>query len=557
MALWWKNVHLRRYRQIAEVFVRHGLGFLVDILGIARFVPWRDRLPGRPERGEALTRPQRLRIALAELGTTFIKLGQILSTRADLLPIEYQTELAKLQDQTPPIPGEIIRGVVEAELGRPLEAVFATFDLVPLASASIGQAHAATLLDGTEVVVKVRRPDVDAQVENDLEILQNLATAASRRWELADQYDVVGLVQEFAQTLRAELDYVREGHNAERFAASFRGYPDVHVPKIYWDTTTSRVLTLERIRGFKVTDSDAVKQAGIEPHALAERAVRIIFKMTFEDGFFHADPHPGNFLLEPGGRIGLMDFGMVGTLDDRTQEHLVEIVLAIASQNTERAVDALLDLGVVRQRVDRHHLRRNLDHLLGRYYGRPLGEIDLSTALTDALDLIRRHNLHLPPNLALLAKTVMMNEGLGLLIDPSFTVTDVIAPYARQLVLRQYAPGRLARRLALAGADAAQLGIELPEHLRRIVRELERGGIEVGVRPEGFEPLLRRFERLTNRIILGIIVAAFVNGLAVLLSVYHPPELDRWVGVVFGAGFFFALVVGIYLAWSIIRSGRV
>ena len=556
MALWRKNPHLRRYRQIAAVFVRHGLGSLVDILGIDRFVPWRDRLTGSLGRAETLTRPQRLRAAFAELGTTFIKLGQILSTRADLLPADYQLELAKLQDQAPPIPGELIRALIVSELGRPLETVFASFDLTPLAAASIGQAHAATLLDGTEVVVKVRRPDVDAQVEEDLEILLNLAMVASRRWALADQYDVVGLSQEFAETLRAELDYVREGRNAERFAASFMGHPDVHVPRVYWDSSTHRVLTLERIRGIKVNDDTAVEASGIGRRTLAERAVRIIFKMTFEDGFFHADPHPGNFLIEPGGSIGLMDFGMVGTLDDRTQERLVEIFLAIASQNSERAVDALLDLGVVRRQVNRHLLRRDLDHLLARYYGRRLGEIDLVIAVTDTLDLIRRHHLQLPPNLALLAKTMMMNEGLGLLLDPTFAATDVIGPYARQLILRQYTPSRLTRRIALAAADATQLGIELPEHLRRLIRELERGALEVGVRPEGFDPLLRRFERLANRIILGIVVAAFVNGLAVLLSVYHPPDLERWVGTLFAGGLFFTAIIGFYLAWAIIRSGR-
>ncbi|HLZ07800.1 MAG TPA: AarF/UbiB family protein, partial [Chloroflexota bacterium] len=469
MALWRRNPHLRRYRQIADVFVRHGLGSLVDILGIDRFVPWRGRLTGSFGRNEALTRPVRLRLAFSELGTTFIKLGQILSTRADLLPADYQFELAKLQDQAPPIPGDIIRALIVNELGRPLEAKFASFDLTPLAAASIGQAHAATLLDGTEVVVKVRRPDVDAQVEEDLEIMLSLAAVASRRWELADQYDVVGLTQEFAETLRAELDYVREGRNAERFAASFKGHPDVHIPRIFWDTSTARILTLERIRGIKVNDDAAVDACGIGRRALAERAVRILFKMTFEDGFFHADPHPGNFLIEPAGSIGLMDFGMVGSLDDRTQGHLVEIFLAIASQNSERAVDALLDLGVVRRRVNRYLLRRDLDHLLARYYGRSLGEIDLGIAVTDSLDLIRRHHLQLPANLALLAKTMMMNEGLGLLLDPTFAATDVIGPYARQLIVRQYAPARLARRFALAAADATQLGVELPEHLRRIM----------------------------------------------------------------------------------------
>jgi ubiquinone biosynthesis protein len=556
VAIWRKNVHFSRYREIADVLVRHGLGFLVDILGLDRFVPFHLGPFPPPPRGERFSRPERVRLALEELGTTFIKLGQILSTRADLLPPDYHAELAKLQDQTRPIPGEVVQEILADELDRPISEAFAAFDLGPLASASIGQAHAATLMDGTEVVVKVRRPDVEKQVDEDLEILQNLAAVASRRWELAEQYDVVGLAQEFAQTLRAELDYIREGRNAERFARNFAGDPDVHVPRVFWDTTTSRVLTLERIRGTKINDLAALDGAGINRVELAVRAARVIFKMTFEDGFFHADPHPGNFLIEPNGRIGVMDFGMVGTLDEKTQEKLIEALLAVASQDSDRIVDALLGLGVARRRVDRYLLRRDIEHLTARYYGRPLGEIRVGPVIEDSLEVIRRHQLQLPPSLALLLKTVVMNEGLGTYLDPSFRLTDAVGPYARKLLMRQYSPGRWVQRLSQASLDAARLGVELPEQLRRIMGELERGGLEVGMRPEGFEPLVRRFERLANRIILGIIVAAFVNGLAILTSVYRPPGWEAWAGAIFAAGFLFSAVIGVYLAWSILRSGR-
>ncbi len=556
MALWRKNPHVARYRQIADVLVRHGLGYLVDIIGLDRFVPFRLGKRGARGTGDSYSRPARLRVACEELGTTFIKLGQILSTRVDLLPPEYVNELAKLQDQAPPIPGEVVRAVVVGELGRPLDQIFARFDLVPIAAASIGQAHVATLPNGTEVVVKVRRPEVDAQVEEDLEILQNLAAVASRRWELADRYDVVGLAQEFAQTLRAELDYLREGRNAERFAANFAGDLSVRIPRVFWETTTARVLTLERIRGIKITDVAALAAAGIDRQALAQRAVRVVLKMTFEDGFFHADPHPGNFLIEPDGRLGLMDFGMVGTIDERTQDKLVETFLAVASKDAERMVDALLDLGVARRRLDRALLRRDLEHLLARYYGRALGEIEVATAIQDGLALIRRHQLQLPPNLALLAKTIAMNEGLGRQLDPSFRIVDVAAPYARRLLLKRNSPAVWAKRLSQASLDAARLGVDLPEQVRRLIGELERGELEIGVRPEGFEPLVRRFERLANRIVLGVVVAAFVNGLAILTSVYRPPGWERWAGLIFAVGFLFAAVIGVYLAWSILRSGR-
>ncbi|HET8632009.1 MAG TPA: AarF/ABC1/UbiB kinase family protein [Thermomicrobiales bacterium] len=549
-----KDAHLGRYRRIAQVLARHGLEYLIGVLGLERLVVVRPVLRGRPR--EARTRPEHVRMALAELGATFIKLGQILSTRPDLLPPAYQREFARLQDNVPPVPAGVVEEVLGGELGRPVGEVFAAFDPTPLAAASIGQAHAATLHDGAAVVVKVRRPGIVEQVAEDLEIMQNLAAAASRRWEFASQYDLVGLAQEFAQTLQAELDYLREGRNAERFAANFAGDPAVHIPRVYWETTTSRVLTLERIEGIKIDDLDALDAAGIDRTALAERATRVILKMVFEDGFFHADPHPGNFFIEPGGRIALIDFGMVGTVDEDTRGRLVQLLLAVAGRDAERMVDAFLDLGVARGRLDRHLLRHDLDRMLARYYDRPLGEIALGALLEEAFAVIRRHHLQLPANLALLMKTTVMAEGLGARLDPDFNLAAVLLPYAERLILREYSPLLWARRLGQATLDAARLGIDLPQQLRRIIGEFERGNLEVGMRPEGFEPLLRRFERLANRIVLGIIAAAFVNGLAVLVSVYHPPGWDRWAGAFVALGFFFASALGLYLAWTILRSGR-
>ena len=546
--------HVARYRQIAEAFARHGLAYALSVFGLERFVSLPRRVFGREPSQTPHSRPERVRMVFEELGTTFIKLGQILSTRADLLPPEYQRELAKLQDSAPPVSFAELEFVVVSELGQPLDRLFRTFEKAPLAAASIGQVHAATLIDGTEVVVKVRRPGVLEQVEEDLAILQNLAGVAARRSDLADQYDPVGLAEEFARTLRSELDYVHEGQNAERFQANFADDPTVRVPKVFWHLTTPRVLTLERIGGMKINDLDALKAADVNFRELAERASGILLKMIFEDGFYHADPHPGNFFVEPSGRIGLVDFGMVGVLDERTQDELATLLFAVTTHNSDRVVEALLALGVVRQRVDRSQLRNDLEHLIVRYYDRPLGEISFAALLGDTLALIRQHRLRLPSNLALLAKTLIVGEGLTRQLDPTFNLTSVVVPYAQRLIFRQFSPTRWARRLGIAGLDVAQLGVELPQQLRQILGDLERGGLEVGMRPLGFDPLIRRFERLANRIVLGIIAAAFVNGLAVLMSVYRPPGFERWAGIIFGAGFVVASVLGAYLAWSIVRS---
>jgi ubiquinone biosynthesis protein len=558
------------------VLVSHGWGYLTSVTGLDRFLTLRALRRSARITRDRHSPPEHLRMAFEELGTTFIKLGQILSTRADLLPPEYISELAKLQDAAPHAPAGVVEKVILAELGRPVEELFACFDPVPIASASIGQVHAATLHDGTEVVVKVRRPGVVEQVENDLEILRNLAQSASKRWHLASEYNLVGLVQEFAETLRAELDYVREGHNAERFAAKFAGNPAIHIPRVFWETSTSRVLTLQRIRGIKISDLAALDEAGIDRVALAQQAAQIIMVMVFEDGFFHADPHPGNFYIEPvptagssggrtparartpaGARIGLIDFGMVGTIDARTREQLVSAFLAVTSHDPERMVDAVLDLGVAARMVDRALLRQDLEHLVWRYYGLPLGEIEVGPLLNEVLAVARRHHLQVPTNLALLIKTMVMNEGLGAQLDPNFHLTTVMQPYAKRLLARQYSPTVWGEQVGRASLDLARLSLELPQQVRRLQRlmsELERGNLEMAVRPSGFEPLLERLEAISNRIVLGIIVAAFIVGLAVLLSVYRLVGWEGWVGSFFVIGFLAALGLGVYLAWSILRA---
>ena len=288
-----------RYRQITWALGRHGLGFLVSILGLDRFVPLHHGVLGYTRRIQPYTRPERVRLTFEDLGVTFIKLGQILSTRADLMPPAYQTELAKLQDEAPPLPENVVRQVIAGELGRPVEEVFKTFEAQPLAAASIGQVHAATLQDGTEVVVKVQRPGSVDQIHQDLKILETLAATARRRWALAEQYDAVGLVNEFGQTLRAETDYVREGQNAERFRENFAGDEDVYFPKVFWETTTRRVLTLERVRGIKIDNFAALDAAGIDRSEVARRGADTVLKMVFRDGFYHADPHPGTSSSSP------------------------------------------------------------------------------------------------------------------------------------------------------------------------------------------------------------------------------------------------------------------
>lgn len=543
-----------RYRKIAEILARHSLGHVLTVMGAERRLPFLPGLPGHERRDEPYTSPEHLRLALEQLGPTFVKLGQILSTRPELLPPEYQIELAKLQDAAPPVAGALISELIETELGHRPEVLFATFDEEPLASASIGQAHAATLHDGTEVVVKVRRPGVVEQIEEDLEILQNLAAGASRHWEAAADYDLTAIAAEFAQTLRAEVDYLREGRNAERFASNFAGDPDIQVPRIFWDTTTSRVLTIERIRGINVSELDALDAAGIDRRRLAERAAGCAAKMIFEDGFFHADPHPGNLFVVGGGRIGLIDFGMVGELDDDLRERLGILLIALTSKDPDRLAEALLRLAPARGAVDRTALRADLVPIIALYRDRPLGEVPVGKLIREILAVLRGHHLRLPPEMALLVKMMAMTEGMGVHLDPDFRLGEVLGPYAKRLASDQYSPAALARRIARAGVDLSGLVGALPGQLRRLQGVLDAGGPEVHLRAAELEPLVGRVEKIGNRLMVAMITSAFIRGVGELVAV-NPARWRSWQAPLLSIGLGIVGTFGSYLAWTA-RGGR-
>jgi ubiquinone biosynthesis protein len=547
--------HVDRYKHIGEVLTRHGLGFLVGVSGLSRWVPFHRGLLGHQRQPEPYTTPQHLRLALEELGPTFIKLGQLLSTRSDILPAAYLRELSKLQDGAPPVPGATISDLIAQELGAAPEKLFTDFDTTALASASIGQAHTATLRDGTAVVVKVRRPGVVATIETDLEILQNLAAQASRRWSAAADYDLVGLASEFAETLRTELDYLAEGRNAERFAENFASNPGVHIPRVFWATTTSRVLTLERIAGVKVDDLPALARAGIDPETLAKQATGVAISMVFEDGFFHADPHPGNLFIEAGGRIGLIDFGMVGELDDALRGQLGALLAALTAADVDRIASALLRLSVSGRSVDRARLREDLTSFVSLYRGRRIGEISLGPLITQMLALVRTHHLQMPREVPMLFKFFLMVEGMGVRLDPQFNLGEFLRPYVAQLALNHFSPQALARRLAESSRDAAELAVDLPGQLRRLFELIDNSGVEVHLREAELDPLVSRIERIGNRLVAGMIAAAFIRGIGELAA-SDKQRWGSWEKPLMSIGLGASSALSAYLAWTARRTGR-
>jgi ubiquinone biosynthesis protein len=541
--------HLDRYRVIAETLARHGLGVLLGASGMERWIPFHHMLVRYAHRGPTYSTAEHLRLALEELGPTFVKLGQLLSTRPDLLPPAYLTELARLQDALQPVPAHVIEELVEQELGRPPLDIFSSFDLTPLASASIGQAHAATLPDGTDVVVKVRRPGATERIEEDLEILQNLAAQLSRRWVEAAGYDIAGLAEEFARTLRAELDYLAEGRNAERFAQNFAGNPDVHIPRVYWETTTSRVLTLERIRGVKVSNIEALDRAGIDRPALATRAAEVAAQMIFVDGFFHADPHPGNLFIEPDGRIGLIDFGMVGVVDQELRERLGVLLIALTRKDPQRIAVALTRLTKSRGEIDLKAVTADMVPIVELYDKLPLGEAPVGRMIRETLSVMRRRHLQLPREVSLLLKMIVMTEGMGVSLDPDFALGELLGPYAQRLVANRYSPAVLAHHLAEAGVDALELVTNLPTQLRRLQAMLDAGGPEVHLRAAELDPVVTRLEGMVQRIMVGVVAAAVVRGVGELVT-SDPERRKGWQGPLLGAGIGTAGSLAAYLGWA-------
>lgn len=542
-----------RYREVLRILVRYGFGFVVG----GRFPSFRRQ--SDEDAAETLSRPSRLRAAFEELGTTFIKLGQILSTRPDLLPPEYIAELQKLQDAVPTVPTALITARIEAELGRPVDQLFTTFDPTPLAAASIAQVHAVTLPGGIDAVVKVQRPGVRERVALDLDIAARIARLAEERLNVAERTGIhlPRLVDEFAWTLRNELDYIREAKNAEVFQRNFAETAFVHIPAICWEYTTSRIVTMERLRGLRVDDVAGLEAAGYLPARIAEQSARIVFQEVFQDGFFHADLHPGNLFVLPGGVIGAVDFGMVGTIDERTRAQLLLLLVAVVGQDADRITDHLYRLGVVGGAgTNRTFLRRDIQRLIAQYYGLTLRELDASRLVTDLLTVARRHRLILPADLVLLAKMLLMIEGLGRTLEPAFNVLAVAQPFAEDALRRLIAPERVLRQMRQTAIDLTWLGIELPARLDRLLQQLEQGKQVVQTESINAANTARELQGLVNRIVFAMLIAAFIIGLALVILAIRPSGNDRWVQLLIVAGFGFASLLGLLFLWSLWRSGR-
>lgn len=507
-----------RYREILGTLARHGFGIIED-----HFVS--------DDAERERSRAERLRQACEELGPMFIKLGQMLSTRGDLLPEAYRLEFAKLVDDVPPLPAPVIAQVIREELGAAPDAIFAVFDPVPLASASIGQVHTARLVDGRDVVVKVRKPGVDTLVAIDLEILAELIDTWAPRLAALKQDDARGVLREFSESLLGELDYRREAANERFFRNIFANEPGFSIPDVIGEYSTGRVLTHERVEGRKV--SDVADLSNRRRTAVSQRIARFVLEPAFEHGVFYADPHSGNLLIQDDGALAVVDFGTVGRLTPEARRRVAGMFLAISRRDAERLTDRLIEVTAPRHPVDRPHLTSDVERLLERYVDVSFDDVPLGNALGELLHVLRRHQLHLPANLAALIKALVMCEGILQALDPESSLTDYLQPMAGKLFYHGIAGGdHAAERLRDSALDAAQLSIELPRRIDRVLGEIERGNLRVWTRVEDADVLVKRLEHIVERVNATMLAAACIVGLAIVLQIYHPEGWRQWIGVV-------------------------
>ncbi len=508
--------YLGRYRQIAQVLGHHGFGFLLEQLGLTGLLSLPRRVFLRMPPPEPIGVAERLCQAMIELGPAFVKLGQLLSTRPDLLPPDFVAEFDKLQDTVPPFPVEVAIATIEAELGRPLQELFREFSSVPLAAASLGQVHAAVLHSGEQVVVKVQRPDIQATINTDLAILADLAALAQERTELGEQYDLVELAWEFSAMLRGELDYRLEARNAERFRRNFAHTPLVRIPTIYWDYTSTRVLTSERLVGVKINDLAGLAATGIDRKRLAHNSTRLILDEIFNHGFFQADPHPGNFFALPGEVVGAVDFGQVITLDREMTRQLLILVLALANRNNDEALRAMEHLGMLARRNITPAMHRDLLRLTDRLVDRPLSDISARETGDELLALVRRHHLRMPGPIAMLLKAIIMMEGIGLQLDPTLDVFGITRPYARRTLTEQISPDALYEQVSHYVRDLGEAVLDLPQQFDQMLQRLNKGELQIQTREHEMERLAGSLIGAANRLALAVVLAALLLVLSML-----------------------------------------
>lgn len=544
--------HINRYKEVANVFIKHGFGFLFDRVSLNNILGlFKSR--ARKHENDVFSRPQRFRMALEELGPTYIKIGQLLSIRPDLLGSSYIEELEKLQDHVPPMSNEKLLLVLEQNNLNP-ERDFKSFDPVPIAAASIAQVHSAYLHNGQRVVVKIQRPGIRKIIHTDLEILTDLSKLLEKRTEWGRFYHISEIIEELGQAIRSELDFLNEGRNAEIFADNFRREGNVIIPRVFWDYSSDNILVLEYIAGIKIIDFTNLKKSNINNKLIAERLLKALFLQIFIHGFFHADPHPGNIAISDEQKIIFYDFGQVGTIDHILKDKCVDLIISMMRYDVSGVTDSLLSIAIGGQSVNRDDLVRDVAKLEQKYYGIPMAQIKLGESLGELLELSSRYQVRIPPELSLMAKMLMTVESIIVQLDPQISIVDIAEPYGRKLMMQRYSVRQMSRKSFDLALDYARIIQKVPHNTENLMRILNEGEFTVKMEHVNLKNFASKVDVLSNRLSVSIILAAIIIGSALIMDNNSSSILNRIPLV--DIGFSIAVILGLSLTYSIIKSGK-
>lgn len=543
---------VKRSRQIISVFMKFGLDYLFDVSRVNFITKIRNHRKGY----EKLSNAERLRLAFEELGPTFIKFGQILSTRPDFLPPDYIHELEKLQDKVLPIETLRIRECIEKELNKPLNQVFKEFNEQPVASASLSQVHKAVLPNGETVALKIQKPGIRTTIEVDLSILESLADILEKRLRNGPFYSPKSIVAEIKKTIRKEMDFLNEAHNFDKFRNNFKDIDYIKVPKVYWELTTEKLLTMEFIEGVKISEITQEKyRQQFDLKKIANQAAEALLKQILLDGFFHADPHPGNLFVQSPDTIVMLDVGMTGHLDERTIIIIAKILRAANEKDYSHIIRGLQDLGLVVQKVDKFSLRQDLDELLELYSDRPFKTISLAKMNQQILEIMMRHKMAIPSNLVMMLRSISIAESVGKQLEPDFDMFSLVQPFVRKIYLKLYSPRRWKERGVNVMDESVELVEHLPHHLSDLLRKLREGQFEVKLEHHNLEEITQEMKGSSNRIAASLIIAALIVGSSLILQQGIGPTISN-ISIIGIIGYIIAGVLGLGLIISIFRSSR-
>jgi len=556
---WRQNYrNAKRLRQIVLVLVKYGLEHFFDRPSLERYLKIGKkifRVQQEDKRIERLSLPQRTRLVLEELGPTFIKLGQVLSTRPDLISPKFTEEFSKLQDQVPPFSHDELEAQIRSELGKPIKELFVEFEKKPVAAASLSQVHKAKLSNGRIVAVKIQRPQIEKVIKADLAILFNLAKFLEKRLLGIRLYQPVEIIEEFARIIKRELDFIQEGHNIDKFQANFKDSQTAGVPRVYWRFTTSRILVMEFIDGIKISEITKIKNGEFDRKKIARRGIDAVLKQIFEDGFFHGDPHPGNIFVLENNIIVMLDCGMVGYIDEETMNNMADLLIAVVAKDTNKIIKAFEEMDIINEEMSLKELRIDIKEFVNKYYGVPLKQLEIGKIGEEVLEVMIRHQIKVPSDLVLLIKALVTIEAIGRELDPEFDMVGHVKPFVKNLVKKRYSPSQVWKKGTDFIADSIRLFWSLPEEFRWLVKKLKRGELNIGFQHKGLEKLINSIDKASNRFSFSIIIAALIIGSSLIIQSNKGP-LFFGFSVLGILGFLVAAILGLGLVISILRSGK-